>query len=176
MSRYRNFGLFLVLAAVWGSAFMAIKAGLSYFPPVPFAAIRYDIAGVFMLGYALYATDRWLPRERAEVALVSVGGVMIIAGYHTFLFVGEQYTTSAVAAVIVSLSPILTTGFARLFLPSESLTFKGVIGLLLGLVGVGILAHPDPSNLLTSDIVGKAIVLGAPVCFALGSVLTRRVE
>ena len=56
MTRYRNALLFLTLAALWGSAFMAIKAGLDYFPPVLFAAIRYDVAGLIMLVYAGWVT------------------------------------------------------------------------------------------------------------------------
>jgi drug/metabolite transporter (DMT)-like permease len=176
VSRYRNVALFVALAAVWGSAFMAIKAGLAYFPPVLFAAIRYDIAGVLMLGYAIYATDRWRPRTRDEWSLVLVGGSLMIAAYHAFLFVGEQYTTSAVAAVVISLSPVLTTGFARMLLPSERLTPAGIAGLLLGLVGVVILSDPNPNNLLTSGVVGKMLVFAAAASFALGSVLTRRIE
>lgn len=176
MSRYRNFVLFIVLAAVWGSAFMAIKAGLEYFPPVLFAAIRYDIAGVLMLAYAAYATDHLVPRTRDEWKLVVIGGVLMIAAYHAFLFVGETETTSAAAAVIVSLSPVLTTGFARALLPSERLTPLGIAGLLLGLVGVVVLSKPDPSNLLNDDMVGKLLVFAAAAAFALGSVLTRRVE
>lgn len=176
VSRYRNLVLFLALAAVWGSAFMAIKAGLEYFPPVLFAAIRYDVAGVLMLAYAAYAVERWRPRGQGEWSLVLVGGVLMIAGYHAFLFVGEQYTTSAVAAVVVSLSPVLTTGFARLLLPSERLTPVGVAGLLLGLVGVVVLSHPDPDNLLTAGVLGKALVFAAAASFALGSVLTRRID
>ncbi|MFC6724828.1 EamA family transporter, partial [Halobium palmae] len=88
MSRYRNLVLFVSLAAVWGSAFMAIKAGLSYFPPVLFAAVRYDVAGVVMLGYAIYALDDPVPRGRGEWALVAVGSVLLIAAYHALLFVG----------------------------------------------------------------------------------------
>ena len=176
MSRHRNLALFLALAAVWGSAFMAIKVGLEYIPPVLFAAIRYDVAGVLMLAYAAYAVERWRPRGRGEWSLVLVGGSLIIAGYHAFLFVGEQYTTSAVAAVIVSLSPVLTTGFARALLPSERLTPLGIAGLFLGLVGVAVLSQPDPDNLLAADVVGKVLVFGAAASFALGSVLTRRIE
>ncbi|UPV74925.1 EamA family transporter [Halorussus limi] len=176
MSRYRNVALFVALAAVWGSAFMAIKAGLDYFPPVLFAAIRYDIAGVLMLAYAVYATDRWRPRTRGEWRLVAVGATLLIAGYHAFLFVGEQYTTSAVAAVIISLNPVLTTGCARLLLPSERLTPAGIAGLLLGLVGVVVLSDPNPNNLVTSDVVGQALVFAAAGSFALGSVLTRRIK
>jgi drug/metabolite transporter (DMT)-like permease len=174
VSRYRNLALFLLLAALWGSAFMAIKAGLAYLPPVLFAALRYDVAGVVMLGYAAWAVDRWRPRSRAEWRLVVVGGVLLIAAYHAFLFVGERETTSAVAAVIVSLSPALTTGFARGLLPDERLAPAGLAGLLLGLAGVAVMAQPDPANLLSPDVVGKGLVLLAAASFALGSVLTRR--
>ncbi|WP_323190580.1 EamA family transporter [Halostella sp. PRR32] len=176
MTRYRNVLLFVVLAAVWGTAFMAIKAGLAYFPPVLFAAIRYDIAGVLMLGYAAYVVDDPFPRGRGQWALVAVGASLMIAAYHALLFIGELNTTSAAAAVVVSLSPVLTAGFARMLLPSERMTTAGIAGLVLGLLGVAILAQPDPSNLLAEDVVAKLLIFGAAAAFALGSVLTRRIE
>ena len=178
MSRHRNLLLFLLLATAWGSAFMAIKAGLAYIPPVLFAALRYDIAGVLMLGYAAYATDTPVPRGRGQWAVVVVGATLIIAGYHTLLFIGETdpAVTSAAAAVIVSLSPVLTTGFARVLLPDERLTPVGIAGLLLGLVGVVILSNPDPDNLLAGGAVAKLLIFAAAAAFALGSVLTRRIE
>ncbi len=174
--RLRNPLLFVLLAAVWGSAFTAIKAGLDFFPPVLFAAIRYDIAGVIMLGYAVYATDRWRPRDRDEWVLVAIGGALMIGAYHAFLFVGEQRTTSAAAAIVVSLSPILTTGFARAFLPDERLRPLGIVGLLVGFVGVVILSDPDPTALVDARTLSLGLVFLAAAAFALGSVLTRRVE
>jgi len=174
--RFRNAALFVVLAAVWGSAFTAIKAGLAYFPPVLFAAFRYDLAGVLMLGYAAYATDRWRPRGREEWLVVAVGGTFLIAAYHAFLFVGEQGTTSAAAAVVVSLSPILTTGFARALLPDERLTLLGVVGLGVGFVGVVVLSNPDPNNLGDTRTVSLFLVFLAALSFAFGSVLTRRFD
>jgi len=178
VSRYRNFALFLALAAIWGSAFMAIKAGLNYFPPVLFAAIRYDVAGVLMLAYAAWVVDDPIPRTRGQWALVAVGSTLLIAGYHVLLFLGESdpAVTSAAAAVIVSLSPVLTTGFARALLPDERLTAAGVVGLSFGLLGVVVLAQPDPDAVLTGGVVAKLLVFGAATAFALGSVLTRRIE
>ncbi|GAB6861874.1 DMT family transporter [Haloplanus litoreus] len=178
MSRYRNLVLFLTLAAVWGSAFMAIKAGLDYFPPVLFAAVRYDVAGVLMFGYAVWVVDDPIPRGRGEWALIAVGSTLLIAGYHVLLFLGESdpAVTSAAAAVIVSLSPVLTTGFARAFLPSERLTPVGIVGLCCGLLGVVVLARPEPGALLTGGVVAKLLVFGAAAAFALGSVLTRRID
>jgi drug/metabolite transporter (DMT)-like permease len=178
VSRYRNLALFLALAAIWGSAFMAIKAGLAYFPPVLFAAIRYDVAGVLMLAYAVWVVDDPLPRTRGQWALVAVGSTLLIAGYHVLLFLGESdpAVTSAAAAVIVSLSPVLTTGFARVFLPDERLTAAGIAGLCLGLLGVVVLARPEPGALLAGGVVAKLLVFGAATAFALGSVLTRWID
>jgi drug/metabolite transporter (DMT)-like permease len=174
--RFRNALLFVALAVVWGSAFTAIKSGLDFFPPVLFAAIRYDFAGVLMLAYAGYAADRWRPSGREEWGTVVVGGVLLIAAYHAFLFVGELGTTSATAAVVVSLSPILTTGFARVLLPSERLTALGALGLLVGFLGVGVLSAPDPNALVTGRTVSLALVFLAAASFALGSVATRRID
>jgi len=178
VTRYRNLALFLVLAAVWGSAFMAINAGLAYFPPVLFAALRYDVAAVIMLAYAGYVVDDPIPRGRGQWTLVAIGATLLIAAYHALLFLGEAdpAVTSAIAAVIVSLSPVLTTVFARALLPSERLTAVGVLGLLVGLVGAVVLAAPDPANLTGDGTFAKFLVFLAAAAFALGSVLTKAVD
>ncbi|MDR5655693.1 DMT family transporter [Halodesulfurarchaeum sp. HSR-GB] len=177
MSKTRQALAWLLLSAIWGTAFMAIKAGLGPFgdTPVLFAAFRYDLAGILMLGYAIVATDQWRPESRAGWIVVLVGGAFMIAGYHAFLFVGELNTTSAVAAVVVSLSPILTTGFARVLLPGRALSRLGTVGLFLGLLGVVVIAQPDPAALLGSGI-GEFLVFLAAVSFALGSVLATAVD
>ncbi|ERG92657.1 MAG: permeases of the drug/metabolite transporter (DMT) superfamily [Haloquadratum walsbyi J07HQW1] len=178
VTRYRTIGLFILLAGAWGSAFMAIKAGLPYIPPVLFAALRYDIAGVLMLGYTFTQTNQPVPRTRAGWASVGAGATLIFAGYHALLFIGETdpAVTSAAAAVIVSLSPMLTTGFARVFLPTERLTLVGFFGVVLGLIGVIILSSPDPQNIVAGGAVAKLLIFTAATAFALGSVLTRRLD
>jgi drug/metabolite transporter (DMT)-like permease len=182
--KHRNLLLFLVLTVVWGSAFVAIKAGLGtpsapagfFDAPVLFAALRFDIAGVLMLGYAAYATDQPLPRGRHAWTSVLLSGVLMIAAYHAFLFVGETdpAVSSAVAAIVVSLSPVLTVGFSRVWLPSERLTPLGAVGLFLGLVGVVLLSDPDLADLGANAGVG--LVFLATLSFALGSVLNRRLD
>ena len=176
MSRYRTLGLFLALAVAWGSAFVAIDAGLEHLPPVLFAAVRYDVAGVLMLAYAAYAVDDPIPRGRRSWLVVLVGATLLIGAYHAFLFVGQQHTTAAAAAVLVSLSPVLTTGFARLLVPQDALSPVGVLGVGIGLVGVAVMARPDPANLLATDTVANLLVFLAAASFALGSVLTRRID
>ena len=204
MTRYRNLLLFLCLAAAWGSAFAAIKAGLQFVPPVLFAAVRYEVAGVVMLAYAWHAVDDPLPRGRAQWAEVGVGAVLMIAAYHALLFVGQAdpAVSSAAASVIVALNPVLTTGFSRALLPSERLSPLGLVGMAVGFAGAVVLADPDLGALfggvglpggvpvggglgsLADAIdavlgvggVAKLLILLATASFALGGVLTRRLD
>ncbi|MFB6120684.1 MAG: DMT family transporter [Halobacteriaceae archaeon] len=176
MSRRRDFGLFLTLAAVWGAAFVAIETGIRHVPPVLYAALRYDVAAVVTLAYCALAVEDWRPRSHADWATVAVGGAAIIAGYNAFLFLGQQYVTGAVAAVLVGLNPVLTTVLARALLPSERLGPAGVAGVGLGFVGVAVIARPDPSALWTGSTRGALLVFGAATSVAVGSVLVRRFD
>lgn len=176
MSTYRDGGLFLLLSTLWGSSFVAIKAGLEHIPPVLFASLRYDVAGVLLLAYAALVTDRWLPRSRADAVEVLAGSVLLIAVYNSLLFVGEQGVTSGVAAILVATSPILTTGFSRLLLPDSRLTVPGVVGLLCGFVGVVLVAVPGSGGVAVEELVAPGLVFLAAVSVALGSVILERTD
>lgn len=168
--------LFVLLGALWGSSFVFIDIGLAYYPPILFAAFRYDIAGVVILGYAIWSTDDWIPRNRGDILSVLIAGLFLIAGHHAFLYLGQQYITGAVAAVVISLGPVLTTIFASLLLTKERLSMIGIVGLWLGLVGTVIVADVDPSNLFNASTVGIGLAFLATVSFSLGAVLTRPVR
>jgi drug/metabolite transporter (DMT)-like permease len=127
-----------------------------------------------MVAFAWWSTDRWRPRGRSEWREVAVGGLFFITIHHALLFAGQQYVTAAVAAVVVSTVPVLVAGLSRGLLPSERLSPRGLVGLLLGLVGVGIIARPDPGNLLSVGVLGIVLVFGAAAAWAVGAVLVER--
>jgi len=176
VSTYRNAGLFVVLSFLWGSSFMAIKAGLEFLPPVLFAAIRYDIAGIILLVYAASTSEYWLPRTRADWTVVAIGAVLIIGLYNALLFVGQQGVTSGVAAILIAMNPVLATGFSRLLLPSERLGPIETVGLAAGFLGVGLVARPSTAGFVAADLVAPGLVLLAACAVALGSVLVQRVD
>ncbi|WP_430505514.1 DMT family transporter [Haloparvum sp. PAK95] len=164
---------FLLLALLWGGSFVAIEAGLHYFPPLLFAGVRYLVAGVVVLGYAALTVDQWVPRNRTEWAGSLVAGGLVIALYHALLYVGELHVSGAIAAVIVSLSPVLTAAFAALILPNERLGSMELGGFLLGIVGVTVIASPTADALASAQTLGAGLVLLGAVAFALGAVLLR---
>lgn len=175
-SRHTTAGLFVALAAIWGLSFVAARAALVDISPVLLAAFRFDIAALLMTGYAVVTAQRWLPATRSEWAAVLLGGVFSIALHHALLFAGQQYVTSALAAVIISLDPILAAAFARFLLPHERLSWTGGIGLLLGIVGVGIIARPSPGAAAQTEAAGVGLVFLAAAAFAFGAVSTQRLR
>jgi drug/metabolite transporter (DMT)-like permease len=176
MGRYRNVSLFLLLSMVWGSAFVVTKAGLDYLPPALFAAIRFDLAAVVLFGCAAVKYDRLWPRSRGDWRQIVTGGALLIGAHHALLFAGQQYVQSAVAAVLLGLIPVITPALARTVASSERLSPRGVAGVLVGFVGVVVIADPNPSNLLSANLQGVALVLASAVVFALGAVLTHEGE
>ena len=170
----RSLLLFAVASLLFGGTFVAAKAGLSYFPPLLFVALRFDVAAVVLIGYVVVTTPRTdlVPRTRDDVVGILATGVLAIGLTNALLFVGQQHATSAVGAIVFSLNPILTPVFAAVLLADERLSARGAAGMVLGLLGVGLVVSPDPANLLAGGV-GKAILFAGAVSGALGSVLIR---
>ncbi len=166
-------GAFVLLATLWGTSFVAIEAGLHYFPPLLFAGMRYVIAGAVVLAFAVAAPGRSIPRGRDEWLGVAVAALFLIAAYHGLLYVGELYVSGAVAAVIVSLSPVLTATFAAVLLPNERLGPFEAGGFALGILGVVVIADPMGAGVGDSALLGVGLVLGGAITFSLGAVLLR---
>nr|WP_267902877.1 EamA family transporter [Halomarina oriensis] len=166
--------MFVLLASLWGLSFPAISVGLASLDPLLFAAIRYDIAAVLLLVFSMLTLDthRWIPRTRNDVGAVASGGLFLVAG-NSLLFVAQQTIPSGVAAILYSLIPLLTTGFAVVVL-HERLSAVQLLGIAVGLLGVAIVARPDPNALLAADVVAKGLVVVAAASVALGGVLVQR--
>lgn len=177
----RDILLVVLLGVLWGVSFMAIKAGLAHFDPIHFAALRYDLAGLIMVLVAVFVAggfrdgmaSLW-PSSRNRWNAVLVSAALNVAGYHAFLFWGEQFTSSAIAAVIVGLNPIMATVVARMVLPGERVDAKGLVGLVLGIVGIVVLVGLKPGTLLDARGIGELAVVGCVVSWGVGAVWVKR--
>jgi drug/metabolite transporter (DMT)-like permease len=175
MDSRRTLLVFIVITVLFGTTFPAIKAGLDFFPPLLFATFRYALSGLVLLSYAAARMEYWRPRSRRDWTGVLAGGVLFIGGTG-LTFVGQQFITSGVAAILVSLSPILTVLFGWVLLPAERLSRRGMAGVVVGFVGVALVVRPTVATLLDPAGVGKILVLVATFSVTLGTVLVRRVQ
>jgi len=116
VSRNRTLGLFLLVTLLFGTAFPAVKTGLSFVPPLLFAAIRSYLAAALLLLYVGATTAYWYPRFRRDVTAVLAGGLFLVGGTGIG-FVAQQFIAAGVAAIIFSLAPIVTAVLAWPLLP-----------------------------------------------------------
>lgn len=174
-TRYRNAVLFLLVAVLFGSAFVGIEAGLAAIPPIFFAALRFDVATPLLLVYAAWRYDEWIPRSRVDFASVGTSAVTIIVANNALLFLGQQTTTPAVASVMYGLNPILSPVFGLILL-DERLDLLGTIGIVLGLIGVIVIVRPSPATFTSGSTLGPFYLFGAASTLALGSVLLKRFD
>lgn len=175
MSRNRDIGLFFVIVVLFGAAFPAIKVGVEYFPPLLLATARYYLSALLLLTYAALTRPYWKPRVGNDWKAIGAGGVLFIGGTG-LSFVGIQYTTSGVAAIIFSLIPVLTVLIGWLLLPTERLSRRGILGVFVGFGGVALVLRPHPDALTDTAILGNTLVLLAAISVTLGTVLVRRVH
>lgn len=173
MTRSRTMLLFVFVTLIFGTGFPAVKTGLSFIPPLFFAAVRNYFSAVLLLLYVGATLEYRVPQSRQDWMAVLAGGAFLIGGTG-FGFVGQQFITSGVAAIIFSLSPIVTGLLAWVLLPAERLVGRDYFGVLLGFLGVAVIVRPDPAALLDPAVVGKLLVFIGVTVIALGTVLVRR--
>jgi Permeases of the drug/metabolite transporter (DMT) superfamily len=162
--------LFILLGTIWGSSFLAIDVGLQVAPPLTFAAFRYLLAGILLVGYSAYRTGRWVPRSGRAVTEIGIIAVFLIAAYHALLYTGQVTVAAPVAAVLVNLSPIFTAIIAVLWM-GQRYDSAAIAGFIVGLIGVAIVAI-SPGVGLRVDGIGMVLIIGAGLSFAVGSLLT----
>ncbi len=130
--------VWLILCGIWGSTWLFIKIGLNDLPPLSFAAIRFVIAAAIL--WIIVAIRRYeLPASKADWLMLAGTGVLAFSINYGFVFWGEQYISSGLAALLQSTIPAFGLLFAHLHLPAERLTLAKVLGVVLGIVGVGII-------------------------------------
>lgn len=169
-------GLFLAYGVLGASSFVGAKAGLPYFPPLLFGALRLDLGAALLLGYVYTTQSYWTPRTRPDIVSTLITGIFTVGVAIPLLYLGQQYVSSGVGSVVYSFTPILTGVAAIGLLPSVNLDFTDATGFVLGLIGVAVVAGVDPGSLVTSDVRGVTLIFGSAFVFALGNVVVQRIR
>jgi len=161
------------IVLLWGGSFAAIKHLLGEGLTGPDVAVaRYLVAAPgFAVCLALAGGVRRYTRR--DVVRLAAAGLMVVCLYHLALNVGERYTSSGTAAVIVGTAPGITLGLACL-LRLERFSATRAAGLAIAFAGVVVVILLGSGQEISfENAKGPLIVLGAPLAFALFNVITK---
>jgi drug/metabolite transporter (DMT)-like permease len=145
-------GVFVLL---WASGFIGAKLGLRYAEPLSFLALRMiAVVGLVVL-IMLVTRPKW-PGGAGMVHSV-VTGLMVHGFYLGGVFVAiENGLPAGLAALVVSLQPVLTSTLANRWL-GERVLPRQWLGLLLGLLGVYLVVRENTAG-ATAPLAWAAIV------------------
>jgi drug/metabolite transporter (DMT)-like permease len=129
-------GVFVVL---WASGFIGAKFGLPYAEPMTFLAIRMTAVAVLIAIVIALTHPPW--PGRVGIAHSAITGLFVHGLYLGGVFVSIfQHLPAGLAALVVSLQPVLTATLANRFM-GERVIPRQWLGLLLGLIGVALVVQ-----------------------------------
>nr|WP_241429166.1 DMT family transporter [Agrococcus sp. ARC_14] len=164
--------MWIALALIWGSSFLLMKLGLDALHPMQVATMRIGIAAVTLMILAAASRTR-LPSDRRTWGLLAICSFFLTALPFTAFVVAETRISSAAAGLGNAITPVATVLFALLLLPSDRLTPRKLAAVLLGLVGVVLIAQPWGAG-TGPDLIGFGIAVLGGVSYGIGWTLNRR--
>ena len=158
----------ILICLLWSFAFVAGKIGVTDCPPLILLAGRFSLAGILILGASAFRADAWKLSWR-EIAIFAILGVANNALYLGLGYTGLKSVSAGLGGLIVSANPVFTAALAALFL-GEVLTWRKMVGLLLGIAGVAFIVWHRMS-VGTDSLHGILFTLASLASIVAGTVL-----
>jgi drug/metabolite transporter (DMT)-like permease len=165
-------GAFAIVYVVWGSTYLAIRVGVQTMPPMVLGGLRFLLSGPLMIAVGLLLGGRFWTTRKDTFRIVIQGSLLLVGG-NGLVSWGEQWVPSNLAALIVASTALWMALLGRLGAQGERFNVLTWVGLLLGFAGVAVLVTSGAVG-GTVSWKGFALLLGASISWAVGSVFTRR--
>lgn len=173
-ARTAQFACVLGIVLLYALCFAAIKAGLQFAPPLAFAGLRALIAGIALLGVMRARSETLLPPRGMWRGIFALG---LTATTLTFgaMVLSPGRTGAGIASVLGNMQALFTVALAAIFL-GEALTRGKIIALVLGLLGVTLIAYPAFAASDAYGISGAALALAASGGAAVSNIIAKRMN
>jgi drug/metabolite transporter (DMT)-like permease len=168
---------YLALAAVciiWGTTYLALRVGVTQFPPFLFSFIRFAIAGPLLVLFMLTLGKQKWP-DRKTLFNQAVSGILMTTLGVAMVGWAEVYISSGLAAVICSVMPVWTILINVLILKDEKPNWIIIGGVLIGLTGIVMIFSEHLAEFANPlYIFGIVVTFAANISWAVGSIWVKK--
>lgn len=155
------------LSAIWGASFLFMRIGVPVIDPVTMIEIRVGLAAIFLLivGYffkkSLNARENW--KHYFILGLFNSALPFLLFG------IAAKTLSASLLSILNATAPIWGAVIAAVW-SRTPLTPRGIAGLALGVIGVGVLVGFDTSTM--NDGANWAILMALGAAFSYGIATT----
>jgi drug/metabolite transporter (DMT)-like permease len=167
----RDYGRLVLLAAIWGGAFIFLRVVAPVLGPAWTPELRVLLGGAALLVW-LRAAGVEVGLWRQRRAYLVVGTVNIALPFTLYSF-AAMHAPASLLAIVNATAPIFGLAWSAA-LGDERITRRKALGLVLGVAGVALIAQP--SGAPGAPLLGWAIAAALAACCAYGvtGVLVKR--
>ena len=130
------YGSLVIVAVVWGNAFIAIRHAVQFMTPVELAAARFSPVVILMGGWLLMSdrggTWQLLRQDWPKVLIMAL---LCVTVYHLALNTGETRVPGGTASLIIAISPAVSAVLSAIFM-RERITLLRLGGLVVSFAGL----------------------------------------
>jgi drug/metabolite transporter (DMT)-like permease len=164
---------YLALAFIcffWGTTYLALRIGVSGFPPILFAGIRQTTAGLMLLAFVLIM-KRNISITWEDVRYQLIPGFLMITIGNGVVAWASKFLPSGITAILTSIMPVYVVLIHVMKGNAHTLNRKILSGLLLGVVGLMLIFKDHLIEIARPEYFWSIVViLFSAFGWALGSV------
>ena len=135
MKKYMAIAGLVLVTVIWGGGFVASDMALDSLSPFQIMTIRFLLASVLMGGISI-RNLKGIKKE--EVTAGVFMGAALFIGF-SLQIIGLQYTTPSKNAFLTATNVVIVP-FIAFLICRKKVGFRGIIGAVLAIVGVGLLS------------------------------------
>ena len=149
---------FLLVGIIWGSNFIYMKIALEFITPpqVVFFRVLFGLIPVLIIGFAYKNIKIAHIRHFKHYFIMSLLATVI---YYYGFVKGTALLYSGIAGALSGTIPLFSFLLTFVFLKDEKMSIINIFGVILGFIGVLIIARPNEIEALNVNIEGVLYIL-----------------
>lgn len=167
-----DYALLVILAAIFGLAFMWTKIAVEEVPPVTLAFSRILIGSAVIYAAMLMAGETLASLKGYWLLIIFAGLVGNILPFSLVSW-GQVKVDAGLTGIFMAVMPLITLVLAHFFTSDEKLNIYRVIGFMLGLLGVAVLIGFDKLATLGDETIRQYAIMGAACCYAIHAIISK---
>lgn len=154
----------------WGLTYPVMKLGLENYPPLTFRGLSI-LVGILIMGVYLLMRGQSLRIEPSELKKLFFISQLNLTGWQLGLLYGVLLLGASRSAIIGYTMPVWAF-VTSILLYKANISARGVIGVTLAVVAVGVLTLNDFSKFLAAPA-GLMLLLAGAMCWGAGTAMIR---